>query len=279
LAFAPTNPQLLVSGAYEPEVHLWDLTTQECVETFSGHSESAQIRSVAVSPLDSAVIASGGSDDLVFLWRRGVVGGQRCSGHGNSVNAVQFSPHQNTVISCSADKSVRTWDVDSGVQKDVWQGHEAHVTAVAFSPCDPNVVATAARDRSVRIWDLRTGSALVLQGPSSCLAVAFSPFDSDLLLAVGESDISIWQLSNTSVLNRFVAEPKGANQFGTAQFSPFDADVVLTNSCLVGGGFTLRRLPELDVVRTLQWDPPPTPAAMPQASGGGLTKSALQGAP
>ncbi|KAL3482541.1 WD40-repeat-containing domain protein [Aspergillus germanicus] len=61
-----------------------------------------------------------------------------------------------TVASASDDTTIRLWDAASGAEKQVLEGHQGCVNAVAFSP-DGQTVASASEDRTIRLWDAATG--------------------------------------------------------------------------------------------------------------------------
>lgn len=62
--FSPNGKQIL-TGSKDKTAKLWDITTQKCVATFSGHV--GEITSVAFSP-DGATILTGSTDKSVMLW-------------------------------------------------------------------------------------------------------------------------------------------------------------------------------------------------------------------
>ena len=56
---------------------------------------------------------------------------------------------------CSNDDTVRLWDVATGDQKQVFNGHNTHgVNSVSFSP-DGRTLASGSNDGIVLLWELR----------------------------------------------------------------------------------------------------------------------------
>ena len=100
-------------------------------------------------------------------------------GHEGSVNSVAFSPDGLRIVSGSADKTVRVWDVASREELDVLAGHESSVRFVAFSPDGLRIVSgsgTLGALDIVRLWDVASGEELpVLKGQLRAYSVAFSP--------------------------------------------------------------------------------------------------------
>ena len=56
------------------------------------------------------------------------------TGHTGVVNSVDYSPDGSTLVSGSADGTVRLWDAVTGAPKRTLIGHTSFVLSVAFSP-------------------------------------------------------------------------------------------------------------------------------------------------
>jgi WD40 repeat protein len=73
--------------------------------------------------------------------------------HQNWVSAVAYSPDGKTVLSGSADKTARLWDVATGKPIDAPLQHQGEVYAVAYSP-DGKAVLTGSAGKTARLWSL-----------------------------------------------------------------------------------------------------------------------------
>jgi WD40 repeat protein len=101
-------------------------------------------------------------------------------------------------VSGGADKAVKQWDVEGGGERANLLGHDAAVTAVAFSP-DGRTLATGSRDRTVWLWYVATGRRLMRWAGhrGAVYALAFSP-DGKTLASAGEvagggGEVYLWR--------------------------------------------------------------------------------------
>lgn len=131
-----------------------DTASPTAVAFFQKHS--AGIRTLTWSP-DGKYIASGGEDNMVFIWYA-LIGGNPLvtyQGHSAPVNAVSWSPDGNLLASASDDGTVHIWQASDGSKQYVYSGHSTGspniVTSVIWSP-DGATLASAGVDRTVQVW-------------------------------------------------------------------------------------------------------------------------------
>ena len=75
------------------------------------------------------------------------------TGHDNWVRSLCEHPNGKYIVSCSDDKSIRLWDLKTGLsQKKLLNAHEKFVVAISMSPkC--KMLASGSNDFTIKIWD------------------------------------------------------------------------------------------------------------------------------
>ena len=78
-------------------------------------------------------------------------------GHDDRVHSAAFSPDGMRVVTASADKTARVFDVETGRTLSTLEGHVEGVSSARFSPDGRRVLDTPAKTRTARIFDCRDG--------------------------------------------------------------------------------------------------------------------------
>jgi WD40 repeat protein/transcriptional regulator with XRE-family HTH domain len=182
--------QTIAVGDTNGNVYLWNISTAQLLDTFSGHK--GWVWSVAFSP-DGKTLASSSSDSSVCIWD--VQSGsclQVLTDHKGCVWSVSFSADGQQLASGSDDKTVRLWNLQGQCLR-VLKGHSQSVYAVHFAP-DQQTLASSSSDTTIRIWDVNNGNCLsVLQGHTSGVrCMQYSPNGQQLASGCRDGSIRLW---------------------------------------------------------------------------------------
>lgn len=156
------------------------------------------VQALAVSS-DGQLVASGGKDGSIRLWRGGNVVAT-LQAHANAVLALDFSPDGQTLASADADHRIVLWQVSERRARVILDDHEGSVHALVFSP-DGHRLASAGADRRIVLRDGLTGAPLgspLLAHADTITGLAFSP-DGESLASVGyDGNLFLWRLDGSS---------------------------------------------------------------------------------
>uniref|UniRef100_A0A8C3G413 Cell division cycle 20 homolog n=1 Tax=Cyclopterus lumpus TaxID=8103 RepID=A0A8C3G413_CYCLU len=158
------NDHVLSSGSRSGHIHHHDVRVADHhIATLTGHTQ--EVCGLQWSP-DGRYLASGGNDNMVYVWPRVQEGSQpvrSLSEHQGAVKALAWCPWQPNLLASgggTSDRHIRIWN--SIGFKFIWKypaltrvaelnGHEDRVLSLILSP-DASTVATVAGDETIRLW-------------------------------------------------------------------------------------------------------------------------------
>lgn len=168
VAFSP-NGKWLASGAQDRTVKIWDVATGQRLFTLSDALEG--ITTVAFHPSGNQ-IAAAGYDKVVRVWDLTEKGGslaQSMIADEDTILEIAYSLDGKTLISTSADRTIRVRDSGTLNEVKVFEKQPDWVDAISVSP-DGKRLAAGRYDGTVSIYDLATTRQVL--GP----LVAFEPY-------------------------------------------------------------------------------------------------------
>eukprot|EP01012_Entosiphon_sulcatum_P064157 TRINITY_DN92939_c0_g1_i1.p1 TRINITY_DN92939_c0_g1~~TRINITY_DN92939_c0_g1_i1.p1 ORF type:complete len:291 (+),score=60.37 TRINITY_DN92939_c0_g1_i1:51-923(+) len=113
------------------------------------------------------------------------------TGHTEQVDSIAVSFQ--FFVTGSSDKTVRVWEIPTGRQLAIGQGHMFSVHAVAIANSNEWIVS-GARDAKVNIWDVRSGNQISSWKGHKTTVTALAISPDDKLIASGSMDrtLKIW---------------------------------------------------------------------------------------
>ncbi|MEV6182395.1 TIR domain-containing protein [Streptomyces sp. NPDC052015] len=192
---APEAGALLVTGANDGVVRIWDPATGQGRRILRGHGR--RIGTLSFNA-DGSLLAAGGNDGVVRLWH--AASGRRLrelTGQSDRLVSAVFSPADPTVLAtASSDGDLYLWDAGTGEYQREMDVETDHVWAEALS-ADGDLVATANDDDTVRLWYRATGAHVttITEHYGRVRSIAFRPDGAVLATGCDDRKVRLWDLA------------------------------------------------------------------------------------
>ncbi|KAL1732380.1 WD40-repeat-containing domain protein [Schizophyllum commune] len=205
----PTQP-LAASGGEDDIGYIWDITDGEVLVRLTGHTDS--VTSTAWSH-DGEMVATGGMDGKVRLWRR--VGKEdwrtwefltELQGP-DEVMFLRWHPKGNVLLAGSNDTTLWLWQLPSGNTMQVFAGHTGPVQCGEFTPDGKNIIS-ACGDGVFLYWNPRDPTPIFKLTPDDgrfnldgITSIAVNPASTLAIVGGAAGGVRVVSLSKGEVVN------------------------------------------------------------------------------
>jgi WD40 repeat protein len=125
-------------------------------------------------------------------------------GHSDIVLRIEYSPNGNQIASASYDKTVRLWDVKTGICSHIFIGHQDYVTRVVYSPRGDQIASASYFDKTVRLWNTESGECrhTLVGNKMEITAIAYSPRGNLIVSWSDAGEAMLWDVETGECLWR-----------------------------------------------------------------------------
>ncbi|HIK44159.1 MAG TPA: serine/threonine protein kinase [Leptolyngbyaceae cyanobacterium M65_K2018_010] len=149
-------------------------------------------RSQPPAPLDASALTAAAAPSMTVTPLASL------AGHSGEIKDLLLLRDGKTLISASADDTIRIWDLDAGALKQTLDQHGNVVKALAMTTDQSTLISTG-DDRTLRFWRLPSGQPIgVIENAHGVPMTALAVSHNGKLMASADSDgtIKLWNLSD-----------------------------------------------------------------------------------
>jgi len=196
------NNKYLVSGSFDNNFRIWDLTKAETIHIFENNKKS--ILAVAYSMANN-LIACGTQDGTIEIYTFDnfeLI--HTFSAHGSNIYSLDFSDDGKYLASGARDHVIKIWDLEKMEIFKVLAKHERSLMSVKFSN-NSKFLVSGSYDASVKLWDVEKGEQIYtfLDHSMPVNDVAISSDNKYILSASSDKTIKVWKINAEILVNYY----------------------------------------------------------------------------
>eukprot|EP01083_Nonionella_stella_P087841 244550_1 len=176
--------QLIAAAVHDRAIRLCDMMTGACTHSLNGHTQP--VWSVAWSPKNEYMLASGSIDHTIRIWdirRPGALmvldmhnnvdphmkylsskdakRSQHVHSHSGAVNALRFTRNGSHLLSCGTDRRIRLWDIDTGKNTLInFEKLQVVSKKTTLTLTDDDQFVFVPNGRRIQMFSMRTGNSV-----------------------------------------------------------------------------------------------------------------------
>jgi len=227
-----SGKDLVATGSVDSTVKVWDSANGALLATLRGGSSNAIIS----CDISNGVVVGAGSDKTCRVWnlrtQRMI---HQLVGHGQKVTCVKLFGSEKGVMTGSADRSMKVWDIARQTYRQTTTLRHSSTANCIDIGIDSSIAASAHLDGGIRFWDIRTGER-TLDMPQlhegAVTSIQFHPTDSSKVLTNGmDSCLKLVDLRTGTPLHSLSHQDfRTSYSWSSSTFSPDGAYVTSGSS-------------------------------------------------
>jgi hypothetical protein len=253
VAFSPDGREI-ASGSADGSASLWRTLSGARIRRVDTAGRS--VRALAYMQDGTALFLAAGnySNQPPLVWMMDTKNGrelQRFEGHEDAVEAIALTHDGKRLLTGSADRTARLWEISSAETLKVLEGHRGGIATVAVRPDGKQAVTGSGNlipaDHALRLWDLQTGKQEgLLEGHEDALfAARFTADGRHVLSASADQSVRLWKVATRTDVARMTelgqkASSLALSPIGTADGRDVvvgDYEGIITHARLVSEGW------------------------------------------
>jgi WD40 repeat protein len=164
-------------------------------------SEGGAASAKGTEPYQPVTVASGGLPSQKNAFERKSLH-RILRGHTDAVKSLIIRSDGKTLVSASADTTIKLWNLDTGQCLNTLTGHNSSIESIAITP-DREMLVSASADTTIKLWSLATGKCLntLDKHTKTIRSIAINPDDRRLVSGSADGTIRFWDLVRGQELN------------------------------------------------------------------------------
>lgn len=189
------------------------------IHEFVAHS--TEVNCLTIGPLSNQVIATGGEDCKVNLWRVDNATNIWSLGQNKSpIESLCFDNDEQYIVSGALNGSLKIFDLNEGKLARTLLGHQVNTCSIHYHPFGEFIVS-GSLDTTMKVWDVRNKSCIQTYTghEKEITCVRFSPDGRWVASAGKDGQLFMWDLIAGKLLSTIRVQPS-LSYITTFEFNP-----------------------------------------------------------